>query len=565
MRVILLLQFYFMVLDTQVIVPLPQPQNVTVVSNNFDTVLHWSPGVGTPPGTTYSISVSIGSTTKMQKKCNNTTINVSKFMKNIERQYILRLWASHGNRSSSVIERYFTPYTMTYLGPPSVTLAGCGNCFNISISLPDRVSSNESLRFYKGIRFDIHWKKAGDEKVYMLENMDSLSQQHSKKLSIYTHALLNLEQGGKYCVRAKPRHNVNKNAQVSDWICDFTSTVQKRGAFVTSVAGWTAGFVLIGLGLLIFTASLAYAGFLCKLKRSLPKTLMNFVSSSYLSPEEINFSVAKWHGKSSKPKHLHQFEECWHEEENRNGRQNDDHDNDEDNDEKENDCVYMYRPTNDNVSPATSSGQGSASTAITLCIESQNSGGCSIEAEQTALSGITLSQLQHSEVTNIMQEGLSNLRVEKPNPFKSKEAETSGGQINKSGGTSMNINLFSVTLKSLQPEENVMDEVSNAKEISRPLLPLLPRELEEHALCFSKPQTGMAPLVGLKTHIQSQRNSQTDVLSQLKDSSEMQSDQLVKHDRTQTGYRAMHTGRMNPEIDCLLDEEEEDFSGYMGR
>uniref|UniRef100_A0A3B4BT56 Fibronectin type-III domain-containing protein n=1 Tax=Pygocentrus nattereri TaxID=42514 RepID=A0A3B4BT56_PYGNA len=211
-----------------VIVPLPQPQNVTVVSNNFDTVLHWSPGVGH---------------SKLIKKCMIILLD---------------------DATNTLLFAFV--FDSAYLGPPSVTLAGCGNCFNISISLPDRVSSNESLRFYKGIRFDIHWKKAGDEK------------QHSKKLSIYTHALLNLEQGGKYCVRAKPRHNVNKNAQVSDWICDFTSTVQKRGvsfipAFVTSVAGWTAGFVLIGLGLLIFTASLAYAGFLCKLKRSLPKTL----------------------------------------------------------------------------------------------------------------------------------------------------------------------------------------------------------------------------------------------------------------------------------------------------
>ncbi|KAL7881414.1 hypothetical protein AOLI_G00082620 [Acnodon oligacanthus] len=564
MRVILLLQFYFMVLDTQVNVPLPQPQNVTVVSNNFDTVLHWSPGLGTPPGTIYSVSIR---STKKQKKCNNTAINVSKYMKNIYQQYILFLWASHGNRSSSVINRYFTPYTMTYLGPPTVTLAGCGDCFNINISLPDRVSSADSLRFYKGIMFDIHWKKAGDEKVYMLGNMDSLSQQHSKALSTYTYALLNLEQGEKYCVRAKPYHNVNKNTRISDWICDFTSAVKKRGAFVTSVAGWTAGSVLVGLGLMIFIASLAYAGFLCKLKRSLPKTLMNFVSSSYLSLEEISISVAKWHEQSSKPKHLHQFEERWHEEdvkENRNCRQNDDHD--DDNDERENDCVYMYRPTNDSVSPATSSGQSSASTAITLCTESVNSEGCSIQAEQTVLSGITLSQLQNSEVTNNMQVGLSNLRVEKPNPSKSKEAETSGGQVNKAGGTSTDINLFSVTLKSLHLEEDVMYEASKAKEISRPLLPRLLREMEEDALCFSKPQTGMPPLVGLQTHIQSQRNSQTDVLSQLKDSSEMLSDQSVKHDRTQMGYRATHTGRMDPENDCLLnEEEEEDFSGYMGR
>ncbi|XP_036417803.1 interferon lambda receptor 1-like isoform X2 [Colossoma macropomum] len=557
MRVIFLLHFYFMVLDTQVIVPFPQPQNVTVVSNNFDTVLHWSPGVGTPSGTIYSVNVSTESATKKQEKCKSTTINVSNYMKNIERQYVLRLWASHGNRLSSVIEKYFTPYTMTILGPPSVTLAGCGDCLNINISLPNRVSTNESLRFYKGIRFDIHWKKAGDEKVYMLGNMDSLTHQHNKTLSTYTYVLLNLERGGKYCVRAKPHHNVNKNTRISDWVCDFTSAVEERGAFVTSVAGWTAGFVLVGLGLLIITASLAYTGFFCKLKRSLPKTLMDFVSSSYLSPEEIIISVAKYYEKSSKPKHLHQFEERWHEEEvkeNRNCR-NDDHDDDEDDDEKENDCVYMYRPTNDSVSSATSSGQSSASTAITLCAESENSGGCSIEAEQTAFSGVTLSQLQHSEVTNITQVGLSNLRVEKPNPSKSKEAETAGGQMNKAGGTSTNINLFSVTLKSLQLEEEVVDEACNAKEISRPLLPLLLRELEEDALYFSKPQTGMPPLVGLQTHNQSQRNSQTDVLSQLKDSSE-----------TQTGYRAMHTGRMDPENDCLLDEEEEeDFSGYMGR
>ncbi|XP_072542583.1 cytokine receptor family member b1 isoform X2 [Salminus brasiliensis] len=544
MRILALLYIFCVVLDAQATDLLPTPVNVTLLSNNFNHTLSWSPGIGTPPRTVYIISVGYdGETRKTRTK--KTTINVSKYMSDIFQQYTLRLNAFLGNKSSSVVQKEITPYI-------------------------ERQVSENCWSFYKGISFDIHLKKVGDEKDNVFKNCARFKKQHTT-FSAYECFVPNLQPGGNYCVQAQPQLNSNYNTRISDWFCAFTSKVEERG--VAFVAGWTAGFVLAGLGLLIFTASLVYTRLLCKWIISLPKALTAIVPGNYLSPEEAHLSVAEVDC-SVKSRQGSQIEAGNPKKENKELKDEDDDDNDDN--ERENDCNYMDRGINDSDSQATNSGQISTSTAINFCEVAENSGGRNaefppVEADQPPSSSITLSQLLHKQLADNKQSALVDLRIEKTDPLMLKESGQEEGQINKAeAGTSRNINLSSVTLVSMQAQER---EVSDAKEGRQPVLPLLTRELAED-LDLSKTQTGKPTLLGLQTHFHFHRNVQAELrneeLQKQKDLPEMRLDQPIRHDRTKRGYMATQGGELDPENDCLLEEDEEEEeegenSGYMTR
>lgn len=135
---------------------------------------------------------------------NGTSLDISEYMKGIYQNYEIQLWASFGNSSSSIVRIHFMPYTSKLhlnffllntvliisertpvaflcismlcffhlcifpatVGPPILSLSGCGDCLNISIDLPNRQDAYYS--FYNAIDFDIHWKKVDkgrDKKV----------------------------------------------------------------------------------------------------------------------------------------------------------------------------------------------------------------------------------------------------------------------------------------------------------------------------------------------------------------------------------------------------------------
>ncbi|XP_066542462.1 cytokine receptor family member b1 isoform X2 [Hoplias malabaricus] len=564
MRIISLLLIYLMVLNTKAALSLPEPKNLRVVSYNFDHVVQWNPGKGTPPGTVYTMKIR-GSQKARLQNLNSTIIDISSYMENIMLKYLILVKAFHGNQSSLQVLTEFTPISDTIIGPPDVTLFGCGNCLNISITLPKGKASKEGEMFYNGIGFEIHWKKDQDEKEII--SYIKTTPQQTSTLSTYTHILKDLQPGEKYCLRAQPKANYIHDTLISGWFCAFTSEVQQRQ--VAYMAGWTVGFVLFGLGFLITIASLVYTGFLCKLKISPPKSLTRFVPSSYHSPETLNVSVVENGscGKSSNPAHLHQIESHPQEEDegNRVDVDNSDDDDGDDHYEADNDqhyCEYMDRASNDSDSQATNSAQSSASIATTRfeASLSGNSGGIA-NTEQATFNGITLSQLQQSPVSENKQTSLTDTRPGRSNPSKFNEAENEGKQMNRlERNTPNNINLLSVTLKSLEPEENKLDEASNSEEVSKHLLPSLLKELEEDRWGLSKPQTGKPLLLGPQTHVSLEINLQEDELWK------------QKRDQTQKGCIAMHTGRIDTENDCLLaekeeeeEEEEEDCSGYMRR
>ncbi|KAF4086710.1 hypothetical protein AMELA_G00087430 [Ameiurus melas] len=453
MRILSLLYFYFMVIDSQGIVLVPAPVNVEVLSNNFIHILQWSPGNGTQPGTIYKVKVG----QKRARSINGTSIDISGYMKSIDQPHKIQLWASFGNNSSSSVNMHFDPYTSTIIGPPKLTLSGCGDCLNISIDLPSRQSAYDN--FYKAINFDIHWSKVTDEK-------DDCHKPHtydqSKQSLPYSYVLRYLQPGERYCVLVQPVSlSIPKHNLLSSCSCEFTSRIEHRG--VAFLAGWVIGSVLVGLCLLSLISSLIYTRFLCNPNVRLPKALIVYGPIYFLTPEETCISVAQveYGIQIHKPKdHQHKKKEKG------NGlyKNNDDVDEDEDEDE-ENHHGYMGRAVH-----SASKITGSRSSAP-VCEVAENPGGCSFEDTPTDTKETSL---------------LSPLQCDG----------------------------VKVVLKSMQPEEEEANEPSEAKD---PLLPLLLKELHEDSLTAAKPQTGSsselhtALLLHTQTELQTSQEDEDDI------------------------------------------------------
>lgn len=65
---------------------------------------------------------------------------------------------------------FFSP---AIIGPPKVSLVGCGNCIHVNISLPeaDRSSGIKDIKsFYPGSQFSVYWKKLNGAVVRQTTN-----------------------------------------------------------------------------------------------------------------------------------------------------------------------------------------------------------------------------------------------------------------------------------------------------------------------------------------------------------------------------------------------------------
>nr|UOI84936.1 cytokine receptor family member b1 [Ictalurus punctatus] len=544
MRILSLLYVYFMVIDSQGIVLVPAPVNVDVLSNNFIHILRWSPGNGTQPGTVYNVNVS----NNRARSISGTSFDISEYMKDIYRRHTIELWASFGNSSSSIVNTHFEPYTSTTIGPPELTLSGCGDCLNISIDLPTRQGAYDN--FYKAINFDIRWSKVTDEKDDCHEPFTNYQSIHSLP---YSYVLRYLQLGERYCVQVQPViMSIPKHKLLSSCSCEFTSRIEPRG--VAFLAGWVIGSVLVGLCLLSLIFSLIYTGFLCKSNVRLPKALIVYGPSYFLSPEETCISVAEveYGIQIHKPKdHQHKKKEKG------NGlyKNNDDVDEDEDEDE-ENHHGYMDRAVH-SESESTGSRR-----SVSICEVAENLGGCSFEDTPTdTKETLLLSPLQYNGVKGYNQAASLDPVTKNINPSNARKGKKLRGQIKEEeeeddDDDSGNVNLWSVVLKSMQPEEEEANEPSEAKE---PLLPLLLKELHEDSLTAAKPQTGSSS----ELHTSLLLHTQTELQTSQEDENDISDASVCDH--TRTGYMASHTGTIDTQNYSSDDEEEDYASSYMSR
>ncbi|XP_068602246.1 cytokine receptor family member b1 isoform X2 [Brachionichthys hirsutus] len=250
---------------------LPAPVNVTVESVNFHHVLRWDPGPGTPPGTRYKVfryRMEGGKRKRLLLKSSSTSVKLSLIPR---QEYLLTVQAFHkrtltSNTSAAV---RFTPYEDTLIDPPKLSLAGCGTCIQINISMP--AAGVDIHAFYYPTYRVVYQRRRGKEVTY-----DSGDRSFTLK---------NLQSGTEYCVQVHPMIRLNRNTVPSARECVFTSGVETSGGPL--VAGTVSATVLSVLAVLsAFLCFLYHTGFISKLKEALPRGPVAALSRGYiLTPE----------------------------------------------------------------------------------------------------------------------------------------------------------------------------------------------------------------------------------------------------------------------------------------
>ncbi|XP_029386271.1 uncharacterized protein LOC115061869 isoform X2 [Echeneis naucrates] len=248
---------------------LPVPVNVSIHSANFHHVLYWEAAPGTPPGTEYRILRRVQG--RKKKYTLKSTTTSYKLKLNNLRMHYLSVQASYNNTLSPESHNIkFTPYKDTKIGPPNLSLADCGSCIQVNMSLPE--ADIDIHKFYD-VRFSILWRKNGKQVMS--------SETQSKNFT-----LDNLQEGVEYCIQVHTKIRVNSNTEPSAWKCIFTKTFEHKGSFVI---GAVAAFLIVVIGILMTSMfCLHYTGFLCKLKATLPSVVIMTLNQGYIqTPEGI--------------------------------------------------------------------------------------------------------------------------------------------------------------------------------------------------------------------------------------------------------------------------------------
>ncbi|XP_041857674.1 cytokine receptor family member b1 isoform X2 [Melanotaenia boesemani] len=253
---------------------LPAPDKLSVKSVNFHHVLHWEPGPGTPPGTTYWI-------TRLERKRENSSLqstNQTSFklkLNNTKKIYKFAVWASYNkSRSPQSKTITFIPFRDTTIGPPELSVTGCGTCLQINITLPkaDSRSGIHDLQKFYDAAFKILWRKENERKS---EELDTLNQSFT---------LSSLEKGVSYCVQVHTKIRTNKNTEPSGWHCNFTSPEEPRTGPV--VLGIVSAQCILVVVLMMAMSCMCYTGFICELKVTRPRALRTvLLKSSIMTPD----------------------------------------------------------------------------------------------------------------------------------------------------------------------------------------------------------------------------------------------------------------------------------------
>ncbi|KAF5903288.1 interleukin-20 receptor subunit alpha-like isoform X1 [Clarias magur] len=496
-------------------VSVPKP-DAKVVSNNFIHILQWSPGKGTQPGTVYNVKVG----SDQLRSLGGTSLDITKYMKDIYKQYDIKLWATFGNSSSPEKNINFTPYIDTTIGPPMLSLSGCGECLNISIDLPNR--QRALYMFYQAISFSISWWKDRDEQ----ENCRRPNADQPNQVSVpYFYVLQHLLPGERYCVEVTPKQTSLRNVR-SSCSCEYTSRVEPRG--VVFLVGCVLSSVLVGLCFLGFMFTLVYTGFLCKSNVRLPKALIILVPGSFLCPEDTSISVAVVEYGIE----IHKLKANKKEE----AQNNHDVEDEDDEDDEEGHHAYMERD-------AARESESTGSTSVYKVTDLSGSSGFE-DAPRDASETTSLAQIQRDEDEGYGQSGAlvllkENLKPrteseERKVPVRIKEEEQGDEHCG-------NVNLWSVVLKSMQLEEVEEKEAGDPSEAQEPLLPFSLRGACQDSLSAAKPQTGSSS----ELHSALLFRAQTDV----------QSDQEDERDVSDTSVCELLSGRVPAPVNLTMSSQ----------
>ncbi|XP_042351280.1 cytokine receptor family member b1 [Plectropomus leopardus] len=480
MMICLHLLLHLLLLLDPVLTSLPAPVNLNISSVNFHHVLRWDPGPGTPPGTQYKIIRRVNKKKQKQLPYSTETFYILKLPR-YQVEYGLTVQAFYNQTWSPESSKlFFTPFEDTKIGPPGVSLAGCGNCIQINISLPEAEKRSKIIDIEKiyDVKFIIYWKKIKDTDKDIGKDSDT----KTAKCVITedkSYTLSNLQTGMKFCVQVHIEINVNKHTVPSPWKCTFTSIVDSSKNPV--VLGAVAALLIFAFGTLMTSMfCLHYTGFLCKLRETLPEVLIEALSQGYiLTPERMIPSKIYLSMETDKPRRHNNLPQP------ATGGAN----SDEEDEGEEGENAYMERGAE--LSSADSSCQGSVDVSGTSKeAASGNSGTVEAEVADTEFEPEVThwecdqedAKTEGAKVFIMSEGGQTEVQGHVTGEVQEEEKEEEEEVCNSSG----NINLFSVTLAALtvseeeeeEEEQNTRDSHTGSLKLSG-LEPLLPADSKQ--------------------------------------------------------------------------------------
>ncbi|NXA50187.1 INLR1 protein, partial [Nothocercus julius] len=174
---------------------LPSPQNVTLLSKDFDMILTWMPGEGSPPDVTYTVKREsqdrMGKWIKVPhcKNIPSTSCNLTCELPNLFIKFRARVKAISRGLQSRWVESEFKEYHLDVeLGPPVLDVSVKETLILVNVSFPV-ATCVESLHWM----YDLDLWEAGSEKKKRYENIF-----RKNTMTLDTTAL-----SGNYCLSAR--------------------------------------------------------------------------------------------------------------------------------------------------------------------------------------------------------------------------------------------------------------------------------------------------------------------------------------------------------------------------
>ncbi|XP_056266821.1 interferon alpha/beta receptor 2-like isoform X2 [Pseudoliparis swirei] len=230
-----------------VCVSLPAPSNVSISSFNMEHTLRFRPGLGTPPNTCFTVQTLL----RLRKKtwrpvaaclklAAGHTCDLTRAFKDPLNHYQARVQAFTPTQTSNwTSSGPFRPLSDTVLGPPDVSVSGCGNCLLLQLRAPPASRLQPLTLWYR--RVVLHVRRSRDGVQF------NLSQPYQEENTISY-----LQSGVEYCVSVSVTTLFNSNCVSSEPRCAFTSPPRSRSSLhvVFSLLGafCLLAFLLIGLG-----------------------------------------------------------------------------------------------------------------------------------------------------------------------------------------------------------------------------------------------------------------------------------------------------------------------------
>ncbi|XP_008277650.1 interleukin-20 receptor subunit alpha-like [Stegastes partitus] len=270
---------------------LPAPFNISISSFNMEHTLRFLPGPQTPSDATFTVQVlrSRKNSWRPVAAClelkAGQTCNLTKAFKDPFDHYRARVQAVTPSQTSNwTVSGRFQPVSDTVLGPPDLSVSGCGNCLVLQLRLPAAPVLRENLQLRELYReFVFHVQRTRDGTQFTL-NLPY------EEETVITY----LQPGVEYCVTVSVTSIFNSNTVPSKPQCAFTSPPSQRSSLsvVFSLVGVFSVLVFLLMGLVLYGSQLSFKLLRQRIPRTLPqRLLLPHVPSANMETPNMGFTT----------------------------------------------------------------------------------------------------------------------------------------------------------------------------------------------------------------------------------------------------------------------------------